>query len=236
LPGSAAVANVIATHKRKHTWHTQVDTFIALSAFSRDVFIRAGVPAEKIVIKPNCVEDPRLSTPQPTTVRKGALFVGRLSEEKGVRVLLKIWKDLDVPLKIIGDGPLRAEVDQTAQRNPAIEICGFKPTAEIYAAMQQAQVLVLPSICYENFPITLAEAYASQLPVMASNIGSLACLVGENEGWLIAPDDVQGWRDTLRTLTPYDIQIRGKSARKVYEETYTPEANLKLLEAIYTAA
>lgn len=236
LPGSAAVANLITTHKRKGTWHREIDTFIALSPFSRDVFIRAGVPAEKIVVKPNCVEDPLLLVQPSKTPRQGALFVGRLSEEKGVRALLNIWDGLDVPLKIIGDGPLRAEVDAVAQRNPAIEVCGFQSAPAIYAAMQQAQVLVLPSICYENFPVSLAEAYASQLPVVASRIGSLESLVGQNEGWLVAPDDVQGWRNILTSLTADEVKKRGQSARKVYEAAYTPEANLKQLEAIYAAA
>src|ERR1700733_6841799 len=110
---TAAVAAMITFHRKRGTWQNQVDVYIALTQFGRGKFIAGGLPGEKIVVKPNFV-DP---DPQPGSGDGGfALFVGRLTEEKGIATLLKAWKSLSnrtgLSLKIAGDGPMRDSVVQ----------------------------------------------------------------------------------------------------------------------------
>ena len=100
--GTAAVANMIEHHKKRRTWHTKVDRFITLSKFARQKFIDAGFPADKLVMKPNFVADHGYNATGP---REGALYVGRLSHEKGVRTLMRSWRDAEYPLRVVGDGP-----------------------------------------------------------------------------------------------------------------------------------
>ena len=115
------MAKMIDTHRRRRTWWLKVDHFIAASAFAKGKFVKAGFPADRITVKPNFAEDRRVVAAMP---RGGALYVGRLSEKKGVRTLLRAWEGLDVPLRIVGDGPLRELVTQTA--NPSIVALGWR--------------------------------------------------------------------------------------------------------------
>ncbi len=106
-----AFAAMVEFHKWIGTWARKVDSFIALTNRAKQIFTAGGLPAERIIVKPNCVARP----PAFAGLRRdGALFVGRLDEQKGVGVLLQAWKDIDCPLRIIGDGPLSELVRQNA--------------------------------------------------------------------------------------------------------------------------
>src|SRR3954468_22151404 len=122
--------------------------------------MEGGLPADRIVVKPNWVPGPP-SLEQRR--REGALFVGRLDDQKGVRILLDAWQHLDYPLTIIGDGPLAHLVRQAA--NDRIVWLGQQPRHVVERAMQSARFLALPSMGHEMFPVTVLEAYANQLPV-----------------------------------------------------------------------
>jgi glycosyltransferase involved in cell wall biosynthesis len=101
--GTFAVARMIEYHKKRRTWHTAVDRFIALTQFAKDKFTEAGFPPEKIAVKPNFIRDPMNGqNSEDHEKRAGALFVGRLSEEKGIRTLMEAWKSVDYPLTIAG--------------------------------------------------------------------------------------------------------------------------------------
>jgi glycosyltransferase involved in cell wall biosynthesis len=102
------------------TWHEQVDTFIALSRFARERFVAGALPADRIEVGGGFVEG---DVPAPGELPGDAfLYVGRLSEEKGVRVLLEAWRRVpgDAALRIIGDGPLRPAVEAAARGDPRI--------------------------------------------------------------------------------------------------------------------
>lgn len=226
-----ALASMVELHKRLGTWRRKVDHFVTLTEWAKQVFVQGGLPAERISVKPNCVSTPSDLGPQPRT---GALFVGRLDEQKGIRVLLEAWRTLDCPLKIIGDGPLSDIVRQAA--NPHITCLGRQPPEIVQREMQAAQILVLPSIGYEMFPLTILEAYASRLPVICSDLPSLRNLVEEGvTGVTFPPGDPAALAARVRqALSDAPMLERlGRQARLIYDERYTPEANVSQLLAIY---
>lgn len=232
---SAAVAAMLTAHRVLGTWSRAVDAYIGLTEFARQRFVRGGLPAEKIVVKPNFVHpDPGAGGGDGEYV----LFVGRLSEEKGVDTLLKAWKRprVRVPLKIVGDGPLAPEVAEAAQRMGEVEWLGRQPRDNILALMKDAKALVFPSVWYEGFPMVLAEAYAVGLPVIASDLGSMSSLVDHGRtGLRFRPGDPEdlatqvGWTSTH----PAELQRMRREARAEFEAKYTAERNYQLLMEIY---
>src|SRR5262249_14961413 len=150
-------------------WRDKVDAYIALSEFGRQELVTGGLPAEKIAVKPNFVH------PAPA-MGKGdsgyALFVGRLAQEKGVSTLLAAWKQLaaEIPLKIIGEGPLAEIVRTATKESSAIEWLGRVTRERVTELMQHASLLIFPSVWYEPFGMSAIEAFAVGLPVVASNL------------------------------------------------------------------
>ena len=235
--GSVAQTAVLAltntVHRAVGTWSDKVTRYIALTDFARAKFIAGGLPAERIRVKPNFVDLPA----QPEGRRDGALFVGRLSEEKGIDTLLAAARLLPEGLRVrvVGDGPMAKRV----AAEPGIEWLGAQVSEAVYALMRQAQVLLLPSICYDNFPRTLVEAYASSLPVMASDLGPLRDLVHNGRtGWLVPVGDAQAWASAITNVTarPADLRIMGREARRHYERELNPTSNYQRLMSIYEEA
>ncbi|RMD58704.1 glycosyltransferase family 1 protein, partial [Candidatus Parcubacteria bacterium] len=218
------------------TWTEQVDCYIALTEFARRKFIEGGLPAEKVAVKPNFVY------PDPGEGRHEgdyALFVGRLSPEKGVRTILQAWRLLEgVPLKVVGDGPLRAGIEAFVRREglEQVEVLGRRPREEVFRLMREARVLVFPSECYENFPMAVAEAFACGLPVIASRLGAMAEIVEDRRTGLLfepgVPEDLAvkvewAWNH------PKEMAEMGREARREYQEKYTAEQNYEMLMQIY---
>lgn len=173
---TAAVAGMVTAHRLAGTWTRQIDLYVALTELARNKFIRAGLPSQRIIVKPNFMEpDPGEGAGQGGY----ALFVGRLSANKGVDVLLDAWKAIGqrLPLKIVGDGPLVNRVKDAAAGLPGIEYLGRQSRETVLSLMKNAAALIFPSVWYEGFPMTIVEAYASGLPVIASNLGGMASIV-----------------------------------------------------------
>lgn len=231
---SLPVARMIDVHRRKGTWSQKVDRFIALSGFSRGKFVEAGFPADRIDVKPNFVEDRPASPP---AVRSGALYVGRLSSEKGIDTLLRAWTGVNVPLRVIGDGPMRQLVESAA--GPSIMFLGRKTSAEVVREMAQAAFLVQPSVGPETFGMAIAEAYCQSLPVIASRIGALAEIVREKAtGLLFSPGDADDLAAKVRWAyqCPDTMRIMGLNARSTYVQQYSPSVNFRIFTAIYERA
>ena len=151
-------AAMLAYHRYRGTWTNLIDVYIALTEFSRQKFIEGGLPAAKIVVKPNFVLD------DPGEGQGGggyAVFVGRLVSYKGVKTLLEAWRQLDggVPIKIVGDGPLRDAVSAAARSGTRIEWLGHRAPFEVHAILAAAEVMIFPSECYENCPLTIIEFF-----------------------------------------------------------------------------
>ncbi len=233
--GSAVLAHMISKHKKLETWNKKVDRIIALTEFSKNKFIEAGISAENISVKPNFINDPLAERKIDLVVqRQGALYVGRLSHEKGIDVLLSAWGQIDYPLTIVGDGPLRQQVEQCGLKN--VRYMGQLNSDEVSEEMLKAAFLVMPSIWYEGFPMVLVEAFAHGLPVVASRIGNLAEIVSNgNPGRLFNPKDPSDLVNSVACLTNDCVELVKMQyrARSVYESMYSSNQNLLLMENIY---
>jgi glycosyltransferase involved in cell wall biosynthesis len=230
LPGSFATANMIHYYRRNETW-SKVARFIVFISFARDKFIEAGFPPERIVVKPNFTADPGIPD---YSQRRGALFVGRLSPEKGVSALLKAWTKIDYPLRIIGAGPDEAIL--RTQAPPTVTFQGQVPPDGVRAAMRSARLIIMPSLWYEGLPMTLMEAFANGLPVVASDLGAFAEVVEDSvTGRLFPPGDSTTLAAVVnRLLSEPERLIRmSMAARARYESTYTAQQNLSQLLSVY---
>jgi glycosyltransferase involved in cell wall biosynthesis len=232
---TGAIATMLSLHRLFQTWTKTVNLYIALSDFARNKFIEGGLPAEKIVIKPNFVH------PSPT-VGAGyggyALFVGRLAPEKGISTLLSAWSQLSdkLPLKIVGDGPLAAQVERAVQQMPNIQWLGRRTLTEVYELIGNATCLIFPSEWYETFGRVAIEAFAKGTPVVASNIGAIAELVESGRtGLLFQPADSQALAAKVEWLlaNPVKLAQMRQEARAEYENKYTADKNYQRTMEIY---
>jgi glycosyltransferase involved in cell wall biosynthesis len=235
---SAVVAGMLATHRISGAYAHAVDAYISLCGFARDKMIAGGLPAHKLHIKPNFLEpDPGVGD----GAGGYAFFLGRLSPEKGVKLLLEAWTDFgcQVPLKMGGSGPMQPEVAAAAQKCSLIEPLGRLSEAEVDRHMKAATFLALPSVNYEGFPRTVVEAYARALPVLAPRLGSLAELIDDGRtGAHFEPSDAEDLaRKAEGLLQDRDLRARQREqARRTYERLYRGDTNFQLLERIYKSA
>jgi glycosyltransferase involved in cell wall biosynthesis len=240
--GSRAASGVIATmltvHRALRTWTEMVDVYVALTEFARNKFIEGGLPAGKIVVKPNFV------APDPGRGQGGggyALFVGRLAPEKGTGTMLAAWDRLRtrVPLKIVGDGPLKDQVVRVAAKRSDVEWLGHRPVADVHALMRKADMLVFPSQWYETFGRVAAEAFAAGTPVIAANIGAVAELVEHGRtGLKFRPGDPEDLVTQVEWALSHSAELRRmrEEVRAEFEAKYTAERNYRTLMEIYEAA
>jgi glycosyltransferase involved in cell wall biosynthesis len=223
---------MLTLHRFIGTWKNKVTRYIALNEFCRSKFIAGGLPAEKIVIKPNFVELDAM----PPVDRAGFLFVGRLSAEKGIDVLAEASRTLaPCNVRVAGSGPEAACLDGIN----GVTALGALSSEDVISEMSRAMVLVLPSIWYENFPRTLVEAFACGLPVIASRIGALAELVSEGvTGLLFEPGNARDLAEKMTWAQAHPAQMAemGRNARALYEAEFTAERNHAMLMGIYKNA
>lgn len=235
---SAAVAGMIGVHKLMGTWSNKVQVYVAVSEFAREKYIAGGLPAGRIVVRPNFLHPP----PEPGEGGGGyALFVGRLSPEKGIATLLEAWKTADhaIPLKIVGEGPLKDLVTANCQASSGIEYLGPRPLAEVLQLMSRAEFLVFPSEWYETMGRTIMEAFAVGTPVLAARIGTPASMVVPGKtGFHFRAGDVLSLRQQVEWCSGnlQELQALRKNVRAAFEETYTGAAAAASLLAIYRAA
>ena len=235
---SLAVMTMLAVHRGRGTWSRDVAAFIALTAFARERLLAAGLPAGRVVVKPNFLAADPGPPPSPGD---GYLYVGRLSEEKGISVLLDSWRDLpsDLHLRMAGTGPLGDEVRAAASSHPNIVPLGRLDAPQVVMELHAARALVVPSIWYEGFPLVVVEAFAAGRPVIASRHGSLAEIVTDQvTGLLFEPGDSGALATAIRWAAehPADMERMGTAARDEYLRRYTAEANYTQLVAIYRSA
>ena len=234
---TAGVALMLAWHRQLKTYQELVDCSVAATEFSRGKFVAAGFDADKIVVKPNFVDQDPGPRKQPGDY---AVFAGRLSQEKGVTTLLDAWEHVhrDCTLKIVGDGPLRARLEvQAKERGLAhVTFCGRLSREESIATVKGARFQITPSLWYEGFPMVIVEAFACGVPVLCSRLGGMQEIVADAEtGLHFNPGDAQ---DLARKVEwawnhPEELVAMGRAARRKYETDYTAEKNYSLLMKIY---
>jgi len=237
LIGSAALATMVEFHKWRGTWQTKVDCFIALTEFAKSKYIEAGWPADKIIVKSNFCEDTFKG--QAILEKKGgyALYAGRLCEEKGIDVLLTAWNEIDLPLKVIGDGPLTKVFESNSLLS--VEYLGRKNKSDVLNLVQNADFIIMPSTWYEGFPMVLVEAFACGTPALVSKLGSMEEIIVDgitglhfdagDPGDLAAK--VQWMMNNLNAA-----RNMGVNARSEYLAKYTPQRNHEMLMEIYQQA
>jgi glycosyltransferase involved in cell wall biosynthesis len=220
-------------HRWLGTWQNKVTRYIALNDFSRDKLVAAGLPIDRVVVKPNFVDLPA----QVEGLRSGLLFVGRLAEEKGIRVLAQAAALLppNVKITVIGAGP---EAGVLAG-DPKFELMGTLAPEQVYRQMMSASALLVPSIVQETFGMVAIEAFACGLPVIASRLGALAGVVSDRQtGLHFTAGDAHdlATKITYALNQPLETRRMGRAARVEYEAKYAPANNLQQLERIYCDA
>lgn len=239
LAGSGALATSLTVHRAVGTFR-HVGAFLAMTEFAREILVRDGVPAERVHVKPNMVEDPG-ATHMPVAERPPvALFAGRLVPEKGIETLLRAWQLAAPPghqLHVCGDGPLQPLVRAAQERDPSIVLRGWVTREEMEAELGGARLALVPSQWYEaGPPLVLLDALAHGTPVLASDLANISgSLVEAEAGATFATGDPSSLAEALRRaltdlglLTEY--QRRG---RALYERDHTPERALQNLERVY---
>lgn len=233
LPASAIAGLTLTLNRWKDTWDA-VSLFLANSRFAKETYMSAGFAPDKLEVKQNFTTDPGMRT-VPVENSDVVLFVGRISPEKGVDFLSRLWASLDsegLRLRVVGDGPLRDRMQRTHQ---GIEFTGSLDASRVAEEMLGARALLFPSLAFESCPLVVLEAFASGLPVMASDRGAMTDLAAPlGRDWLRTAADDDDWREGLRLIhDPEAVASAGRRARMAYEAEYTPEIALKRLEEAY---
>lgn len=232
---SGVVFSMLMTHRWIGTWRNAIDRYIALTEFARREFIRGGLPADRVMVKPNMLHpDPGVGAGDGEFV----LYVGRLSPEKGVRTLLRAWRDMtgSPALKIVGDGPMAQEVGRAGRELPRVEWLGRQSADVTLDLMGRAQCLVVPSEWFEGFPRVVVEALARGTPLIAANIGALAEIVDHGRTGLLFPaGDARALAQAVKRMEPEATRMRA-AARREFEVKYAAGPNYETLLAVYRAA
>lgn len=238
LPATASVVNMLWNNRRRGTYSSLVQRYVALTIFARERFIAGGLPADRIEVKPN-----GLTAPPQVGAGEGrhAVFVGRLSAEKGLQTLIDAWRALpDIRLKVAGDGPLRAQLEEEVRRTGTnVEFMGRLERSQVAQVVGEASFAVVPSQWFEGFPMVVVEAFACGTPVVASRLGSLAEIVREGiNGQLFTPGDPRALVAAVRAMlqAPETLKQMRRNAREEFEARYSAAASFQTLMEIYQRA
>lgn len=213
------------------------DFYIVLTKFAKEKFKEFGILEERLMVKPNFLfEDfhPKYEK------ENFAVYVGRISEEKGIEVLLEALNRpelKDIKLKIIGSGPRLNLVEKERPKN--VEILGLRPHKETIDFIRNAAFLILPSIVYEGFPMVIVEAFACGTPVITTNFGAMSHIVTHGKtGLLFERKNPEDLAEKVLWLWqhPEERDRMAREARKEFEEKYTAERNYEILMKIYNKA
>jgi glycosyltransferase involved in cell wall biosynthesis len=235
---------MIALHRKLGTWSKHVDAFIALTEFQKGKMIEASLRAQVVYVKPHFCFDPPDPSPWKNREPK-AVYIGRLGAEKGVKFLVDAWKmwSGDAPrLEIIGDGPLKSGLEESIKGNGLegkVSLLGYLNPPEVQKRLATARLLVLPSLSFEGFPMTILEAFALGVPVAASDIGAIPFIVMDNEnGILFKPGDASALYGAVKEVWSHSSWLfsLGQAARQEFDRKYTADANYKILMNIYQMA
>lgn len=243
LLASISLWAMLTVHRQRKTWHKDVDAFITPSQFAANKLVEIGLPAERLFVKPNFIEDPLVDgevSPYPAVPT--FIFIGRLSPEKGVMTLIKAWKlvkQTDWQLWILGNGPLKADLEQFCKEHQLqnVHLYGHRSLKETLQLLQKASMLVAPSDCYETFGRSIVEAFACGRGALVSDIGAPAELVEDGKTGFLIPyqnETVLAERITWCGTSSSVIQEIGRQARQIYLQRYTPDVNYRVVMDIYS--
>lgn len=234
-PASIVTASMLVSHKIAGTWKRKIETYIAVTDFSKRKFIEGGLPGDRIAVKPNFLAEDS----GPGSGSGGfAVFTGRLSEAKGLDVLLKAWERLGsmLPLKIAGNGPLAGWLRERLPKMRGVEWMGSCDREVVIALLKNATLAVLPSKSHEQLPMAIVEASACGTPVVVPALGSMNEVIVEGvNGIHFRAGDAQDLADKIEAILgrPSELASMRRGARLSFERNYTAERNYELLMRIY---
>lgn len=209
-----------------------VTRFLALSEFARTRLLDLGLAPQRVVVRDNFIELPTLEVARASLPY--AVFSGRLSDEKGILTLLEAWQGLtDLPLKILGDGRLREQCERfVTERALPVQFLGNLPRAEALRVVGAAALQIVPSRWFEGMPLVILEAWALGVPVIASRLGGMAEMIGDDERGLgFTPGDAEALQHSVRRLlqSPDLAATLRAAGRARYAERHTPQRGLTAL-------
>lgn len=225
-------------HRWIGTFQNKVDAYIALNNFSRNVFVRGGLPPHKIHVKPNFISVSLASFISSPSRKKQFVFVGRLALEKSVDLLLEAWQSItpsDWNLVIVGDGAERASL-QSRFPLASVKWMGWLDKQDVLKIVSQSAALVVPSKWYEGAPVVGIEALSVGTPLIAPNHGGFPEMISNGVGWLFQPGSAADLALRLQeamALDNHSWKRLNRRAREIYEQYYTPEINYRQLMEIY---
>ncbi len=232
---TAAVASMQIFHRLIGTFKNHVSRYLVLTTFAKSRLVRGGLPESRIIIKPNF-----LMAPPESNIEVGdyALFIGRMTEDKGIGMLLDAWAEINsLPLLVAGDGPLYADMQQKiAVKSGKAHMLGHQSKEKVQSLLAAAAFIIIPSVCYEGFPIVLLEAFASGKPVLCSRLGGLDELVSENvTGKKFNAGDSADLVNIVNKLIldKESLERMGRAAREEFNLKYTATVATKELLDIY---
>ncbi|MFC5472178.1 WecB/TagA/CpsF family glycosyltransferase [Cohnella suwonensis] len=230
---SAVVATMLWVNRLLGTWNRKVDRYIVLTEFAKQKFVEKGLPEKKITVKSNFTKD----NIEPTPRKEFFLFVGRLSTEKGVDLLVDAWKSMDPSLQlvIIGDGPEYPQLRETAKNHPNIQFLGKQDSSVVMQRMREARFLIVPSIWYEGFPMAVIEAYSVGTPVICNRIGSLQEIVVDSVTGFHYDAHKKGElaQAIQRATEEGAYEVMCANVQRIYRSQYTKELNIARLLEVY---
>lgn len=212
-----------------------VSRFIALNSFAKNKMVEGGFDKNKISIKPNFLRNNKIKK---YSDKNYALYIGRLSREKGIGYLLKAFEDLDFELKIAGSGPFKNIVKKYSDKHDNIDYLGYVSGKQKIEYLSNCSFIIVPSTWYEMFPISILEAYKYIKPVIATDLGGIPEIVKDGiSGFLFEKDNIESLKNSINKIIKGKKYIKmGKNARKIFEKKYTAEENYRLLMDIYQKA
>jgi glycosyltransferase involved in cell wall biosynthesis len=212
----------------------KIARFIVPSEFTRKKCVACGLPEEKITVKPHFSQN-QLSGDR--DVRKYAVFIGRLIDYKGIDLLLNVFQDLpEIPLKIVGDGPLKPEVERVVAEQGHVSFLGRQSSEEVGRILSKAAFIICPSPCYETFGRVVIEAFSQGTPALVSRGGALEELISQPYlGAVVQENDARHFRAAAKDLWQ-TVQREGprvKDIQDVFTRRFTAEVNYQALLAVY---
>ncbi|WP_406368873.1 glycosyltransferase [Streptomyces sp. NBC_00647] len=238
----ATVPLAVSLSVNRRRWWSGVERFFCISGAQRDVLVRAGMPAERLAVKHNFV-------PEPGARREGAgehlLYLGRLAEAKGVRLLMAAWDEIaadggvGVPLVVAGSGPLEGEVTAWAAGRDDVRYVGLYDPAQCREALARSVAVVAPSTWLEAFGLVVVEAMAAGVPAVAAGHGAFVELVEDGvTGLLHRPGEPASLASCIRRIAADSArnQEMGQAARRRYEQGFSPAVGLERLVEGYRTA
>lgn len=242
--GSAAESWLLAlestVHRLRRTYERAVTAYVSPSRFLADVVRRQGISHQRLHVIRNAPRNrPEVAGPEARDPRPTVLFAGRVSPEKGVRVLVEAARRVPgVDVRIAGTGPEEAELKQESRDLANVHWLGHLDQASLEVERARAWVVAVPSVWYENAPLSVIEAFAAGRPVLAADHGGLVEMVEDRvSGWRLAPGDVGAWAAAFERLpqAQSELMLMGTRARAVADRDHDHQRFLDAHEALYDA-